>query len=156
MTERTELENTQVGDARNLLVENATVIAPDVSIEQFLAKTIEDPQTRHVDVLDEEGVLVGAVRMNTVVEYLFPFSALVASGGPAIARIPSLGARTVRDIMNTKPHYIEESTPLSDMAKILMQEKINELPVVDEDRRVIGQGNVYEVIAAYLNEINGQ
>ena len=34
-----------------------------------------------------------------------------------------------------------------------MQEKINELPVLDDEHRVIGQVNIYEVIKAYLKEI---
>ncbi len=54
--------------------------------------------------------------------------------------------------MNDEPYFVEESTPLFEMAEILIREKINELPVVDKDRRVIGQVNVYEIIAAFLAE----
>jgi predicted transcriptional regulator len=36
------------------------------------------------------------------------------------------------------------------MAHILIREKINELQVVDDDMRLIGQVNMYEVIARYL------
>jgi predicted transcriptional regulator len=39
------------------------------------------------------------------------------------------------------------------MAGILMQEKINELPVVDDDMHIVGQINIYEVIMVYLQEI---
>ncbi|RLC44775.1 MAG: hypothetical protein DRH70_08430 [Candidatus Coatesbacteria bacterium] len=140
-----------VGDVRSLLVERATVIKPGEPIRALLEKMIEDPRTRHVYVVDDEGVLIGSVRMNTVVEHLFPLSAVLEySGALTMTSFHVFGAKTADDLMNDEPCFVEESTSLSDMARILMREKINELPVVDERHRVIGEINVYEVIAAYL------
>ncbi len=157
MKNKIKLANVTVGEVRNLLVQEATATEPGVTVEQLLAKIIEDPRTRHIYVVDEQGKLIGAVRMNRIIEYLFPFTAVLSRATEfAIWQIPELGSRTVADIMNTEPHWVEESTPLSDMAEILMREKINELPVVDTERRIIGQVSIYEVITKYLDQIAGK
>ncbi len=148
------LGNMCVADIRYLLVEDPAVLRPDDTEEELLAKMVEDPRTRHVYVVDEAGVLIGVVRMNSVVERLFPFSAVLERGTEFTIRgLANFGSGTVAEIMDDQPRFVYESTSLSDVAKILMQEQINELPVLDEKRRVIGQVNVYEIINAYLNEV---
>jgi len=143
-----------VADVRDLLVGKPSVIGPDQTEQELLAKIVEDPRTRHVYVVDEKHVLIGVVRMNWVVEHLFPFSSVIERGTQLIvAGLASFEGRTVAELMDDNPHFVYESTTLSEMATILMQEKINELPVLDDERRVIGQVNIYEVIKAYLKEI---
>ena len=62
----------RVGDVHKLLVEDAAAIGPDQLLDELLAKIVEDPRTRHVYVVDRDGVLVGSVRLNTVLKHLFP------------------------------------------------------------------------------------
>jgi len=143
-----------VGDIRRLLVDQPAVITEDQPIENLLQKIVDDPRTRHVYVVDETGVLIGSVRMNAVVRFLFPLEATVEQGDELLLRnFASFEAKTVRDIMNDEPYYVTESTSLGEMASLLIREQINELPVVDDGKRIIGQVNVYEVIMAYLKEI---
>ena len=55
--------------------------------------------------------------------------------------------------MDDSPRFVKEATSLSDMANILVQEKINELPVVDDQMHIIGQLSLYEITTAYLKEV---
>jgi len=153
MKRRMQLGNMKVKEVQHLLVENPSVIKEDATIEQVLAKINEDPRTRHVYVVDNCNKLIGSVRMNTVVKDLFPITAIV-DGLDDVSHdcFVSFGVKTVNSIMNEKPLFVKGETLLSEMAKILMHEKINELPVVDDEMKVIGQVNVYEVIKAYLKE----
>ena len=86
---------------------------------------------------------------------LFPFS--TAHSDDFVVGVAeyfrTLAEKTARDIMDEEPCFVAETTPLSDVAKILKREMINELPVVDQEGHVIGQVNVYEIISAYLHEI---
>jgi CBS domain-containing protein len=45
---------------------------------------------------------------------------------------------------------------VDEMARILLREKITELPVVDADHRLVGQINMYEVIAGHLNDTENE
>ncbi len=149
---RGKLESITVMDIRHLLIEDPVLVRPSLSIEDLLVKMIDDLRMRHVYVVNEDNVLVGVVRMNAIVRYLFPFAAFIAlnESDVILKELVNFGAKTVSDIMDPQPCFVEESTSLSDMAGILIREKINELPVVDKDKRVIGQVNVYEIITEYL------
>ena len=65
-----------------------------------------------------------------------------------------LDAKTAADLMHSPAVWVTEETTLDEMAKLLIREAINELPVVDENEHLVGQVNVYETIKAYL-ELEG-
>ncbi len=156
MPEESKLESLQVKNLLHRVVIEPDTIRHDATVEELLHKIIANPRTRHVYVVDDDGKLCGSVRMNTVVEYLFPYASLrVASNEWLLGALPRFGETTLRDLTNEQPRWVTEETALTDMAEILMAEKINELPVVDGERRLVGQVNVYDVIATYLQEKAG-
>jgi len=142
----------QVKDVRHLVVEDPSVIGPNQTIDELLRTIIDDTRTRHVYVINDDGRLIGVVRMNAVVEYLFPLTAIATHGSELLyGMLHDLGAKAVKDIMNPEPRFVYDTTPLDEMARILIEAKINELPIVDEHMRLIGQVNIYEVIKGYLD-----
>lgn len=52
--------------------------------------------------------------------------------------------------MNKEPRSVRADTGLQDLARIMLEEKITELPVVDKANLLTGQVNMYEIIKAYL------
>jgi len=151
MNKKIILGKKKVASIRHLLVEDAATIIESAPIEALLHKIIEDPRTRHVYVLNEAKKLVGSVRMSTIVNFLFPVASVVSQvHANTQGDFLSFGAKKVSALMNKKPFYVAENDTLSQMAMILMREKINELPVVDTEMHVIGQVNMYEVINSFL------
>ncbi|MDP8267254.1 MAG: CBS domain-containing protein, partial [Candidatus Tenebribacter davisii] len=59
-------------------------------------------------------------------------------------------AQKVSDIMNNLCSYALNDALITDIIRIMIREKINELPVVDKDFKVIGEINVLEIIQFYL------
>ena len=155
MTPKMKLGNMRVRDVKHLLVKDPVVVGPDQTIEELLAAMAKNPRKRYAYVVDKEGRLVGSVFMNDVVKYLFPFEAVVErSTELSIGKYAYFETKTVGDIMNDSPRFMKETTLLSDMANILVKEKINELPVVDDQMHIVGQLSLYEVITAYLKEVS--
>jgi len=151
MQKRMQLGNMKVSDVRHLIVETPSVVKKSASMREVLEKMNEDVRTRHVYVVDGNDKLIGSVRMNDTVKYLFTVQAIIKNQVDVLAEpFSSFWAQGVTDIMNEHPNYVTEHTLLSEMAILLMQEKINELPVVDDELKIIGQVNIYEVIKAYL------
>ncbi|MBN2712183.1 MAG: CBS domain-containing protein [Planctomycetes bacterium] len=149
-----DLDKKSVRDIRNLIVADATTISPDCEIVDILKAINSDLRTRHVYVVDEENRLLGDVRMNRMVEFLFPYTAMIEKGHDVLSgKFVPFGAKTAAEIMNREPSPVTENTHLSDVARIMMREQINELPVVDDEMHVVGEVNFYEIIAAYLNEV---
>jgi CBS-domain-containing membrane protein len=134
-----------------VVVDNPSTIEPDAPLAELLQRMVDDTRTRHVYVVDEQRHLVGVVRMTTVIGLLFPMQALGAEiSEPHLFHPVSLGGQTVRDVMNNEPRWVRTDTGLQDMARVLLEEKITELPVVDKAKRLIGQVSMYEIIKAYL------
>jgi Mg/Co/Ni transporter MgtE len=144
----------RVADIRHLLVEKPAVITPEQPISRLLKCILEDPRTRHVYVVDKTGRMVGSVRLNSLIRYLFPSESLdsVESAGEMF-RV--LSADCVGDIMNEDFHWVRDSTTLEELVRIMSEDQVNELPVVDEGMRPIGEINMLEVIMAWSGVENG-
>lgn len=155
MSDPIQLSDKKVENIRHLLVEEPTVINKKQSIDELLVSIVDDPRTRHVYVVNDANSLIGIVRMNKVVQYLFPFAAMIEHGTElSIGDLANFDIECVQDIMDENPCYVKGSISLSEMADILIRERINELPVVDDDMHLVGQINIYEVIMEYLHEIH--
>jgi Mg/Co/Ni transporter MgtE len=150
MEKRNFLGKMAIREVRNLVVKNPTTIKLNDNMDELLKIVNEDLKTRHVYVVDETNKLIGSVRMNSIVQYLFPMAAVLSSGITSTTKLNvNLFSMEVADLMKTDPFSVKESTSLSEMAIIMIKEQINELPVVAADMTLIGQVNVYEIIEAY-------
>ena len=151
MLARNRLGTKTIKDVRHILVESPTTVKATDDIQTLIVKINEDLRTRHVYVVNDAGKLLGSVRMNSIVKYLFPYSGkMITSGitlGPDV--LFNFLACDVADIMKKDPFYVKDDTTLEDCAKIMIEEGINELPVVDEQMNLLGQVNVYEMIEEY-------
>ncbi len=157
MPERLKLSDLKVKDVMELVIKEPGYVTLKNTIIDLLKKIIEDPRKRHVYVVDENMKLIGVIRMNYIVQYLFPFEAMLDSTDEYIVRnFFNFEEDKIEDIMNSNPRYVKKETQLGDVAKIFMEEKINELPVVDDNFKLIGQINVFEIITAYLNQITNR
>jgi len=154
MAPKVKLGNMKVRDVRHLLVKDPVIVSPDQTVEELLAMMNKDTRTRYAYVVDKKGCLIGSVCMSAVAKYLFPFEAVVDSSTElSVGKYAYFEAKTVGDIMDDSPRFVKEATSLSGMANILVHEKINELPVVDDQMRIVGQLSLYEIATAYLKEV---
>ncbi len=150
MAERS-IGDMHIRDVHRLIIENAATIGADRPLTELLQKIIADPRSRHVYVVDEEGTLIGSVRLNAIVKQLFPMTTAASSGEYRTLEIlATYDAKTVSDLMNESPVFVQEETTVNEAVQLMVAEGVNELPVVDEKRRVTGEINFLEVIAAYL------
>jgi len=150
MAERA-LADMRVSDIRKLIVENASTIGSDEPIDRLLEKIVKEPLSRHVYVVDENNVLIGSVRLNAILQHLFPLMTMVTQDHNRLTDVFStLFAENVTDIMNVSPVFVKDETPVLEAVRIMIEEKINELPVVDLLERVVGEVNFLEIISAFL------
>ena len=151
MEKRNLLNALRVTDVWDLVVKNPAVIKQDESLARLLEVMVEDPQTRNVYVVDDQQQLLGVVRMTMVISLLFPLQALgrITSRQHWFRQV-NVSGKTVREVMNKRPPTVRADTRLQDMARVLLEEGITELPVVDSGGKLVGRVNMYEIIRAYL------
>lgn len=141
-----------VSDIRKTIVENPAVVPIGTSIKDALRKLVKERNTRHIYVTDKNGKMIGSIRVNEIIEYLFPYETLWQRNIEySISNITSVFSKqNLEDILQRDFKYVLDSTKVSDMISIMLQEKINELPVLDSEMRVTGEVNILEVIKAYV------
>jgi len=148
----TKLSKTLVKDIDYLVVKNPTTVHKDTPIKKVLQSIVNDLHTRHAYVVDDNNKLLGSIRVNYVIQYLFPTVTLLEN-----KEIPQVGtfmefynAKTAEDIMNANPVFVYQSSTLGELVKLMMEEEINEIPVLDKDKNVVGEANILEIIMHYL------
>ena len=150
MDKRHQLAKIKIEEIMDLVVATPTTIKADADIDDVIIKINDDLKTRHVYVVDDENRLIGSVRMNTIVQYLFPLGAIFTAGITTYNNLNvNIFSKKVSDVMKKDPFYVKPNAQLSEIASIMINEKINELPVVDDDMKIVGQINVYEIIEAF-------
>jgi CBS domain-containing protein len=96
----------------------------------------------------EEGRLIGMLTQSDLISLdkkLETPGYFLLLGGAIPMQIPGkfsrelrrMAARTVGEIMSTDPHAIAPSTPIDEIATLMVQERYYTLPVV-EDKRIVG------------------
>ncbi len=140
-----------VGDIRKDIIENPVIVTIEATIKDALKKLIEKHHTSHIYVTNKEGKMIGSIHVNNVIEYLFPYETVWQSNSEYVP-MSIFSKERLEDILTRDFYYVYDSTKISDMISILLREKINELPVLDSEMRIIGEVNIFEVITAYLRD----
>lgn len=156
-----KLKNVKVNDIMNLIVKSPSVLNLDAKIETILDKIVEDPKSRHVYIIDRNKKLIGSIRLNNVINFLFPVTLFYINSSdfnnPQITNnlhvLNDKYEKIASEIMNSKPRFVFKDTTLIDMIEIMIKENINELPVLNETKEVIGEINMLEIIA-YIRKNN--
>ncbi len=112
---------------------------------------IEDPKTRHVYVVDKNKHIIGSIKLSDIREDMFPFSVFdtkvdITKQGLINYKKSLLAC----DIMSYNFEYVYEESKLPDVFRIMHEEGINELPVVNSQLEIIGEINFFEIILYYL------
>ncbi|MBN1298877.1 MAG: CBS domain-containing protein [Actinobacteria bacterium] len=134
--------------AQDIMTKNVVTISKDSSIEE-LSELLLKNKISGVPVTDENGRLEGIVTEADIIvrdtDLHFPryFKLLDAiiyleSFRKFRENLKKHLATRVEDIMNEKVITIKTDTPLSEAAEIMLDKKINRLPVLEEDGSIAG------------------
>jgi len=150
-----KLAKIKVKDIDHLVAQNPKIINQDCSLDELLSKILEDSHSRHVYVINEKNKIVGSIRLNNAIRYLFPTVALIEESEffDINDYMNYSSAKKVKDIMNRVFSLVFEDMYLTEMIRIMIKEKVNELPVINKNYEIIGEVNVLEIISFYQKNI---
>ena len=128
----------------------ALTIAPETSFQDAL-KLMHERKIRRLPIVDQDGVLVGIVSERDL---------LHAAPSPAtslsIWELNYLLWRLqVKDLMSKDVLTVTPDTPLQNAATMMIEKKIGGMPVVDEERRVVGvitETDIFKALVEILVE----
>ncbi|MCL4384906.1 MAG: CBS domain-containing protein [Actinobacteria bacterium] len=134
--------------AKDLMTKNVITIKPDITIRE-LSDVLLKNNISGVPVVDDEGKLIGIVteadiiKENIKVQFPFYFDPLMVSGYVVDfekynADIKDYLNTPVEEIMSRRVKTATPQTPLNEVADIMVYNKVNRVPIVDENKKVVG------------------
>ena len=143
------MKRIRVSDIRQLITKEASLVGPEDPLTKVAEEIVRDPKTRSVYVVDEEGKLLGIITVHLLIQFLYyPYipAELISYDLPfLLSREPKAG-----DIMQP-PVWARDDESVTDVLVKMFKHGLEELPVVDDEMRVVGDLNILEFIDAWLS-----
>ena len=148
--------------AKDIMTKKVITINKDVSIEK-LSELLLENKISGVPVIDEKEKVVGIVTEADIIvqdtELHFPRYFKLLDG---IIYLESLNkfrdnlkkhlAIKVEDIMTKKVRTIGVDTPISEIAEIMLDERINRLPVMDDNNNLVGIVTRADIVKSMISK----
>ncbi len=131
----------KVLDCYKKITKNAPIVGENDSIEKVIDAMLADKKSRSVYVVDSKGELSGIIVVKEALDFLAP-----RFFGGQSAKLRGLLATRARHIMKA-PVFVSPKTPLEEALELLIESRLEELPVI-ENGKIVGDLNCLEVIDA--------
>lgn len=145
----------------DIMTKEVVSVSPEMPISKA-ANILSDHRFDGVPVLNKDGILVGILTeydmvssatihlptLQTVLQNLKVFKSDQSQFEKEIKEISSL---TVSDVMNKDPLTLSENATYAEVAQTFKDHhRVNPIPVVDNDRRVVGVVSRYDVLKTFI------
>ena len=131
--------DTLVGDVFETVVKSPSTVRRDGSIKQVIEAMLQNPVSRKVYVVDEQGMLLGVVRTETVLRLVGYRVGVRQLGGLSLLRFfRDMFKEEVSSLIERTPS-VTKDTKLTWALDLMLREHLNDLPVVDADGKLVGE-----------------
>ncbi|MCD6123108.1 MAG: CBS domain-containing protein [Spirochaetales bacterium] len=140
------MKNVTVREVYKTFTFEPPIINENSSIEGIISTLLKDPRSRSVYIVNQDKKLTGIITTLIILK-----ATNILKGKRSVLKddifnaIRIAKAQKAKDIMHP-PIYVYESSKILDVLEMMSHENIQELPVVDKDKRVIGDLNCLEIL----------
>jgi Mg/Co/Ni transporter MgtE len=146
MLKEKKLSGYMVSDARHIHTQNPVTVEAEASIFSILEAGIAERHCNNVYVVDAQKTLLGVIKTKDILKRLFPIISLTNGVSGGVSEIPVFNATAAKELM-IPALSVTDSASLAKVATIFLRENILEMPVVDDNKRIIGHIDASEIIA---------
>ena len=141
-------EDVLVDDVFDKFVLKPSQVGEGATIAMIVDQMMANPLSRKVYVTDAEGKYTGTVSTETVLRLMGYRLGIREYGGASFIRFLKDTLKERADDIMVKGRTVTRETKLSAAMKIMIDEHLNDLPVVDEDGRLVGELASLELFVA--------
>ncbi len=139
-----ELSYRFVRDVYRLIVTHPIVATKDMKLHEVVDRILSDPRTRTAYVVDENGRLIGTIGVRQMLKAVEGSLNLLSKGNSRRGRSVRLPFSVQRYM--SEAVAVREDDQLTDALKTMMKHNSEDLPVVDENGRLVGELNGLEIL----------
>ncbi len=146
------MKNLKVKEVYHYLTKTAPVLKSGSSIKEVISLLLRDPFSRSVYIIDDNEFLVGIISTLQLMKLTHLLKGHKTMQKNDIYNAVKISkARVAGDIMHP-PVYVYETDIVFDILDKMIHEDFQELPVVNKDKKVIGDLNCLEIIQGLWEE----
>lgn len=128
---------------------NPAVVAAHATLREVAGKMIEDLRTREVYVRDDKGHFIGVITLRRLARCVF--SSEIPGRQSPTSLLELVSAQTAKDLALRKPAYVHEDDTFERLLAVMFRYDINEIPVVNSEKTIVGNINMLEILSAWLS-----
>ncbi len=128
-----------VGDVAAQLVQTASTVRSNASIREVIDKMVSNPLSRKVYVVDEQGRYMGTVSTETILRLIGYRVGVRKEGGLSFVRFLKDAFKEEAGHIMVKGMTVTKETKLTAALDIMVNEHLNDLPVVDASGVLVGE-----------------
>ncbi len=135
-----------VGDLFDRVVTDAAKVGEEAVLRDAIEAILARETTRKAYVVDKEGKLKGSITMETLMRHLsYRLGSRQAGVVSFFKFIRDIARDKVTDFM-AKPHPIKKDTKITDVVLKVIEERLNDFPVVDDEGKLLGELNTLSIL----------
>lgn len=123
------------------------LVAEGETIAGVLQVMVNYPHTRLIYVVDAQGCCTGTISLGVLIRHFFAHRFEPAVHSRHL--IPMITSQTAEDIMSRQLIYAVKEDKVEKVVQIMIKAGIKEIAVLDEDRRVIGDLTMLDLLKHY-------
>lgn len=146
---------------KDIMTENIKSISGEISVKEAMELLFKH-KISGLPVLDKKGSLIGMFTEKDILKTVLPgyveqVGKFIYEDDPKIIKkkMQGLDKIKVKEIMRKDVVTISKETSLSEAARLMLTQKIRRVPVVDEDKKVIGIVAREDIVRAFAKNIEG-
>lgn len=141
------METPSVRELLELSHSRPVVVPATATIPELVARMVEDPGTHEVYVNDTDGRFLGVVTAQRLAHVLF--SHRLPTRGSPIDLLDLLSSETADHMLVREAISIHEDEPLTRAIDLMFRAGLIEIPVLDDDRTIVGNINLLDILEAW-------
>jgi len=143
-------EDLKVEDVYQLVSASPAKLQKNARIHEVLSAMLGHPTSRKVYVIDVEGNLAGVIRTETLLKLIGFREGVRQNTAPSFVHmLKDLQKESAESVME-KVRPVKRVTSLKDALELMVEDHVNDLPVVDDDYKLIGELRTLELFQAAL------
>jgi CBS-domain-containing membrane protein len=144
-----------VGELFDTIVSKPATIGEDAVLRDAVNAILHSGITRKAYVVDASGRLRGTITVETLMRHV---AYRLGARPPGIVSwfrfIRDMESDAVKDFM-ARPASVTRQTPIGEIVRRVAEEHLNDLPVVDDEGRLIGEVNTFDLLKATRGVFSG-
>lgn len=126
------------------------VVDIDGRLRDAVVSIVEDSETRKVYVVDKDGVLKGTITLETLLRYAGYTLGVRKPGMTSLLKwLSEIKNDKVTEVM-TKPVRVLQNEMITNVTRLMVENHLNDLPIVDDNNKLVGELNGLDILKASM------